>query len=148
MDEKAAAIKAELVDVLTQFNAAIPPDSDLRQVELAPSGNSHKRYVAAQYLRVLALLSQDYPMVGHYVRYLAPAFSAGVVRVPEDLLKDRFLDHFSRAVATTGLPPVFPPLTLKEIDQVENFMLCPLGPPAWQTTWPYGWAAHWLLGVN
>lgn len=102
-------------------------------------------YVPA-YFRGLALLSQDRPMVGHYARYLAPALSAGVVRAPEDLLKDRFLDHFSETVATTGLPPVFPALTEEEIAHVEDRLY--FTKPAWKTTWPFGWSAGWLLGAN
>lgn len=84
-------------------------------------------------------------MLGQYLRYMGPALETGPF--PKVLLEDRFLDHFSQSVASTGLPPVYPALTNAEIKKRndEHSGLSRIGAlPA--PTWPYSPSGSALLG--
>lgn|GEM_PF-4276559 len=140
-----SAIKQALVESIRHHHSLLRGDLETAVREGHFYSNPYGRAITMMYFEAIAPLARDKPLVGHYLRYMAP-----VLRDTEDiagtLLQDRYLDHFASALATTGLPPAFPTFTDSEIVEKNRQDWMFRGAAQNPAPWPYGWAARVLLG--
>lgn len=156
VEERAAEIKQRLVAVISARNAALS-EEDKRRLSYPSVLSPMARLAKGIYLAELAALARQDTILGHYLRYMSGALrpgSLGRVDQPayyELLLQDRFLDHFSQELASTGLPPVVPPLTDKELKwlgPVGSYANGEVARDAHLDEWPYSMAAATVFGVD
>ncbi|MGE5617631.1 MAG: hypothetical protein ACM3US_00035 [Sphingomonadaceae bacterium] len=106
VEEKAAAIKAHLLEKITAVNAEVPPE---RWRHINGTHTTYEQY-RAEYLYRLAYAAKDDAVLGHYLRYMAPALRYFFIS-EDTLLGERFVDYFAQQMAATGVPPVVPNFT-------------------------------------
>lgn len=145
VEEKAAGIKERLVAVISAYNDTWADENKRFLRATHPTG----QYYRSLYLADLAASARQDTILGHYLRYMSGVLRSNAMRVSspayhELLLQDRFLDHFSQELASTGLPPVVPSLTDDELKA--------MGPIGFSTgkldRWPYSEAAATVFGVD
>lgn len=153
VDEKAAAIKGGLVASITRFHNGLTGElADALANNGFDSNSPISQAFVGFYFDAIMPAARDDAMLGQYLRYMGPALevvrSANSGSFPKVLLEDRFLDHFSGAVARTGLPPTYPAVTNAEITRWKsvNDMIDELHPGESRRGWPYSRVGAQLLG--
>ena len=143
-DDKAAAIKAGLVESITHFHSLLRGElADALEKDSFNPASRYGRTCIGLYFDAITPQARDDVMLGQYLRYMAPALMRN--EFPKALLEDRFLDHFSQSVAATGLPPVLPAFTDSEIRDTNTRTRSTLMMIGKDDTWPYSWSGGVLL---
>ncbi len=104
-EEKAAAIKANLVEKITAFNSEMPAEVFSRINGTGPVNVQYQ----AEYLYGLAGTAKDDILLAHYLRYMAPVLRYFFIS-SDTLVDDRYLNPFAQEMGRSGVPPVVPPI--------------------------------------
>jgi hypothetical protein len=144
VDEKAGIIKTGLVDAINQQHSLFRGElATALQNDGFDTASPYGRALVGMYFDTITPAARDDAMLGQYFRYMAPALMRK--DFPKALLEDRFLDHFSQSVASTGLPPAFPAFTDAEIrdtnTRTRNMLMMTSG----NNPWPFSWSGTALL---